>query len=521
MAASFSELVKAAKAAKAERIESPDAKALNGGAGEPFRPSTLMPAALQALAQPLPHLSIDKVYDRYEQMKAAKNDAASKQGAAPNGSSAGLPTNPAKTATKKDVATDKPARTSTIPEAIRNLQSAPSAPAQLDQPLPPPAQTKRFDFNSKANADRHSRSMGTHVPDFAPPVGLEDSTQSNGAKGWAAGVAPPRGVKPSAGMICGMPSSAFDGWPEAVPPGSHYEEWVWNLMDREGYTTVELYVDEVFTKQAGILGQAYGLAPLGRPKFNPGLHVLIQVPNFSNSPWGGASRVLLTPMTVRPEAQKTQKKGQGFGTENRLGSAPSDVPPKPVWIPDPAGISAWLNQEVHHNVIFGQAMLDAEKQGAHHMYWVVLSHKDVLEHHQALSNEDKRFLSKFGLEGLHSVQSIYDEQTQRRRSYIVDPALADPVPPAQRYLGHWSGDEVKRAIHFAMRRSGPVIPGWPKEDLRRIRETHAGISQWVSKKAQQDKATSISRPAPVKDIPQRPDANKPKAVNMRPMRRFF
>lgn len=234
MAASFSELVKAAKAAKAERIESPeavpfqletqapDAKALKGGAGEPFRPSTLMPAALQALAQPLPHLSIDKVYDRYEQMKAAKNDAASKQGAAPNGSSAGLPTNPAKTATKKDVATDKPARTSTIPEAIRNLQSAPSAPAQPDQPLPSPAQTKRFDFNSKANADRHSRSMGAHVPDFAPPVGLEDSTQSDGAKGWAAGVAPPRGVKPSAGMICGMPSSAFDGWPEAVGDGKRY-----------------------------------------------------------------------------------------------------------------------------------------------------------------------------------------------------------------------------------------------------------------------------------------------------------
>src|SRR5690606_24918226 len=43
--------------------------------------------------------------------------------------------------------------------------------------------------------------------------------------------------------IAGLRAAAFQEVDPNVPPGSHYDRWQWNALDRPGWVTIELHVD--------------------------------------------------------------------------------------------------------------------------------------------------------------------------------------------------------------------------------------------------------------------------------------
>lgn len=333
-----------------------------------------------------------------------------------------------------------------------------------------------------------------------------------------------RGANRSGGLsvIAGIPATTFQGWEPRVPPGSHYDEWVWNALDKPGHVTIELYVDARHLgdvdKPASVLEQAYQPSASSspgraRPKFDPGRHVLISVPQPRHAPWQDATRVLLTPETIKPAAvRKDNRSTTQFGAKNALGApAPEKKERPPSWESEPSGISAWLNMEPHHNVIFGRVLLDAMARHGGQMYWMVLSQADAERIHKRIygvgSEKGNDPEHKFGLEGLQPVKSSFDEAARKYTSSVIPVHERRPIPPAKRYLGHWSDANAARAIQLAQQGAGPQFEDWPPEDVQFVLDSHAGLQ--ARKKARekaQEHAVITPRAEPSVDLP----AAKPK-----------
>src|SRR5690606_818320 len=98
----------------------------------------------------------------------------------------------------------------------------------------------------------------------------------------------------------------------------------------------------------------------------------------------------------------------------------------------PSGISAWLNKEPHHNVIFGRAMLDAHAREGGQMYWVVLPKTDAERIHRQVYGDDPNVNldpeHKFGLEGLRHTKR---GQNERGRWEDIEVPVSErrAVPP--------------------------------------------------------------------------------------------
>jgi len=333
-----------------------------------------------------------------------------------------------------------------------------------------------------------------------------------------------RGAHRSGGLsvIAGIPATTFEGWEPRVPPGSHYDEWVWNALDKPGYVTIELYVDARHLsdadKPASVLEQAYqpnasNSPGRARPKFDPDRHVLISVPQPSHAPWQDATRVLLTPETIKLAAVRKENRGSTqFGAKNALGTPePEKKERPPSWESEPSGISAWLNMEPHHNVIFGRVLLDAMARHGGQMYWMVLSQADAERIHKRIYGTGSEKSSdpehKFGLEGLQPVKSSFDEAARKYTSSVIPVHERRPIPPAKRYLGHWSDANATRAIQLAQQGAGPQFDHWPPEDVQFVLDSHAGLQARKKTREKAQEHTVITpRVEPSVDLP----AAKPK-----------
>src|SRR5690606_25802680 len=113
--------------------------------------------------------------------------------------------------------------------------------------------------------------------------------------------------------------------------------------------------------------------------------------------------VLLTPETIKPVPQRRNNDRDHYDFKGK-GTPKAEAAKQTEWESEPSGISAWLNKEPHHNVIFGRAMLDAHAREGGQMYWVVLPKTDVERIHRQVYGDDPNVNldpeHKFGLEGL-------------------------------------------------------------------------------------------------------------------------
>lgn len=198
---------------------------------------------------------------------------------------------------------------------------------------------------------------------------------------------------------------------------------------------------------------------------------------------------------------------------------------QPTWESEPSGISAWLNKEPHHNVIFGRALLDVYERGGGQMYWVVLPKTDAERiHRQVYGNNPAENLDpehKFGLEGLRHTKRGQNDYG-RWVDMEVPVAERRAVPPAKRYLGHWSDDHARRAIALAQKGAGPQMPeDWPEEDVQLVAQSHAGILAREKAIAEAKERTVISpRSKPAVELPPEQPKKKNEPVNRMRMRSF-
>ena len=320
---------------------------------------------------------------------------------------------------------------------------------------------------------------------------------------FGAGIVQPVGVgmRTSAHPIAGIPEHAFEGVDPAVPPGSHYEAWVWNALDKEGHVTIELYVDahsEASGKPDSLIERAYKPGYVRKePKFDPNFHCLISVPNFPGAPWGNAKRVLLTPHTMRSLAKNAGKaKFNGAGGKPNFAQAEKPKAPEAQIEADPAGISTWLNGNLHHNVIFGRCAIAPNKNEAGDDYWMVLSKNDAQQIHREVYGDDSGPSldprQVFGMEGASTTQRVYNRSARRWENVQVPESERTPVPAAKRHFGCWSNADAARALHAAKSATGPMMPeSWPTEDVAYVRSTHAAFR---TARQMQEQATEIIAP---------------------------
>ena len=340
-------------------------------------------------------------------------------------------------------------------------------------------------------------------------------------------------------MIAGIPATTFEGWPDAVPPGSHYEEWVWNAMDKPGHVTIELYVDarnlKKDSKLQSVLEKAYqpgGYKPV-QPLFDPHFHVLISVPQPKQAPWRSATRVLLTPETLKvipartnqqfgkkPDFSGNQRAGQDSGIPQK-----QKVDPPPMWESDPAGISRWLNGSQHHNVIFGRVAIDVTQRSGADLYWMVLSRKDAERIHKEVYGIDQRNPldreHRFGREGVEPWTSDWDPVRRQRTNDPTPIEKRHAVPPAKRYLGHWSDKFAKMALTLARQGQGPFIPDWPEEDVAALAQTHATLGNPTASKDKVNAKNAAPAPRSAPAVPLPPvKKKKEQPINYMRMRMF-
>jgi len=259
-------------------------------------------------------------------------------------------------------------------------------------------------------------------------------------------------------LVCDMPRAVFNGSNPAVPPGSHYEPWVWNALDKEGRITVELYVDgshavspEMLSALGALRPRQEWLASLRQPKHNPvfdaSLHCLMSIPMpdvYDRYPWHIASRVLLVPMTYQQVV--VADVGNRYGYKRRasaLASGKHDPTPLRYWHAHPAGIRDWLACGFDQRVIFGHcAISDRPEYVGEHLWWVVLSRDDVTRIHRS--------------EGYPDALDVHDIE-----------------PRHSRYLGTWTDTAACQALLAAYEARGAVMPSdWADEDMAFVAASH-------------------------------------------------
>ena len=361
------------------------------------------------------------------------------------------------------------------------------------------AQDSPPDYFDEIPGEQEIRSVGDE-DDFG--AGMEPLAFGN-AKQQFKGIVAPLGLKErdANNKICGILASSFDQFDDNVPPGSHYESWIWDAMQKEGEVTVELYVDQKELSEETRMK----MPDRGNPKFDPTCHVLMNIPRDDRAPWLTASRVLLVPKTYlrKQEVQKT--KSNNFGKKpspmaSALGSTLTQ-PTQPksetieTWESDPRGISAWLANETHHSVVFGACLVEGPSGIPEREYWIVVSRADALRiQHQvygAKGQEDFDEGQNFGSRGVLHVQS--QGGGFNRRTVIEPWEQRKPVPPAQRYLGVWKGDVASSVLQKARERTGPVLPSdWPKEDIDFVRDSHTAIAALKASSKDGAQATIIA-----------------------------
>lgn len=385
------------------------------------------------------------------------------------------------------------------------VEAAPAAPGESEpEQMVKPAPAK-FSFATA----KGTLSPADEYDDGAPPLEEFDHDEINRAQEGDVfefgGIIQPKGMRTtSAGRIAGVIETAFDESPPDVPPGSHYEAWVWNAMDKEGCVTIELYVDDGLGAKDPLelspLERAYKPVYQRRnPVFNAKKHCLISVPTYPGAPWGVAKRVLLTPYTERKLPDQKAKP--------RYDGKPPVTPP-PQYVGDPAGISNWLEGKRHHSVIFGRCVVADPRTRNGESYWMVISKNDAKRVQEDVYGNDpavnKEPRGVFGLEGVVPTVSVYNEATRRRSEEIVPEADRQPIPAAKRQFGWWCNADSARAIKAACAGAGPMLPEtWSEADVEYVRNTHSTLRHQVVKQPI-DKPETIIAPMPAgkfEDVP--------------------
>jgi len=287
----------------------------------------------------------------------------------------------------------------------------------------------RFSFSKLQNGSNDEKSGKNDQVSIIQPQGLSANT-----------------------IICDMPEAWFNGANPAVPPGSHYEPWVWNALDKPGCVTVELYVDanRVMTQEAlDALGttqnQHERLARLkehSNPVFDPAKHCLMSIPAVNQAPWSIAQRVLLVPVDEQQVAAPAGWKAKNAQQKpsNWRQSEVSNF----IWEPNPQGIMNWLHDGFDQRVIYGYCSIaDMPEHVGDSFWWVVLSLDDVRRIHSMINPDN------------------------------IEYDIHDIIPRHQQYLGWWADESALQALRAAYQGVGPVMPqDWPEDDVEYVATTH-------------------------------------------------
>lgn len=315
-------------------------------------------------------------------------------------------------------------------------------------------------------------------------------------------------------VVAGIPQHVFSQFDPSIPPGSHYEPWVWNVMDKPGHVTLEIYVDATARNQGEDQERQYRPAQRnassGVVRQNPTCdltkHCLISVPVQAGAPWGMARRVLLVPHTFRklPDFQQRQ-------TRSPLQRPAAPQPPQ--YEGDPSGAGRWLYDAPHHHVLFGRCAVQTADDDVPAEYWMVLSLQDAKQVHadiygpSAGKSVDPRHV--FGREGVVESVSHYDEFAGRRVSEAEPLDKRRPVPAARRFLGMWTGDVATDAIRSAAAGAGPILPAdWPESDVEEVRRTHGGLYRAAREEAAGSAPTIVPQVSDTSCMPMDPEVRE-------------
>lgn len=326
------------------------------------------------------------------------------------------------------------------------------------------------------------------------------------------GIVQPNGLMDVNDSMAPLSSSAFAGAHADVPPGSHYDPWIWDAVSRQAQPdeiTVELYADGRMRERMTQMSEKEAFAANRlMPRFDPALHVLMNVKQPKGAPWGDARRVLLVPQTLRVVTPAKPSGPNRYGNNASGGAAApakptslpkmSDQPTRAAWQADPKAIGTWLARGVGDEVIFGHAMIG--EGGFSQAYWVILSKNDAQREHNANRNPHTRQVdAKMGQEGVlpkrdRSSSSGWEDEG------ALETRLAQPIAPINRYLGHWSDEHAALALRQACALvpgapTGVNIAGWPKEDVKLVNAEHFALAQRANARANGPSA-AIAQPKP-------------------------
>ncbi|MDF8363269.1 MULTISPECIES: hypothetical protein [Achromobacter] len=308
-------------------------------------------------------------------------------------------------------------------------------------------------------------------------------------------------------VVAGIPQHVFSQFDPSVPPGSHYEPWVWNIMDKPGHVTLEIYVDAAARGQDEEHERQYRpaqrKASSGVVRQNPtcdlAKHCLISVPVQAGAPWGMARRVLLVPHTFRKLPDFHQR-------QSRSPLQRPAAPQPPQYEGDPSGAGRWLYGAPHHHVLFGRCAVQTTADDVPAEYWMVLSLQDAKQVHADIyggpagKGADPRHV--FGREGVVESVSHYDEFAGRRVSEVEPLDKRRPVPAARRFLGMWTGDAATDAIRSAAAGAGPMLPrDWPESDIEEVRRTHGGLYRAAREEAVGSAPTIVPQVSDTSGVP--------------------
>ena len=377
--------------------------------------------------------------------------------------------------------------------AARQEQMDQLAQGGSTDPLAPPAYLNDVpDFDDGAQydptdfeADAEFDHQTSHPEDFA-----------FGNTKHRAGLIEPLGLNRSSGLVCGMMPTAFEGQDENVPPGSHYDAWVWNSMDKPGHLTIEIYADRRESD-----GDRITNTRSSNPVFDPSCHALVSIPQQGRMPWGDAQRVLLLPKTYVRTVEQEKSKSNNYGRPQKTimgssdkpsfgmstnNSAATHTPPtsRVVWNDDIKGASAWMASERTHGVVFGSCEIEPGNGFSSREYWIVLPLAAAkLIHRQTYGDPGGESLDlehNFGLKGVTRMQT--QNSGTRKVSTPVPVESRRAVLPGQRYLGTWKGGGAETVTKKARERAGPALPSdWPVEDVIAVLNTHHGIAKMTER----------------------------------------
>lgn len=302
-----------------------------------------------------------------------------------------------------------------------------------------------------------------------------------------------------------------------TPPGSHYPSWMWDAMDREGYVTVELHIDEDYIRrslssdpvtrsnqrdpwfgeseqdkkerqqQGKRLPNIGELRPL--PKKDGLYHCLVHLPEPRESlRWGRAKRLLFVPQTHEYQRLMDDREEQGaYRYQSRFSQkqGPQRINhPIAGWKPSTLAVNQWLRpvesasddpQGFHQMIISGCAIAATELDRAPEDYWLILSESDTYR-------------------------------------YVQSQLLSDPLKERSKAPDRWLGElrvnALYEAMNHALSQRGAIAPSqWSEEDRTWWQEENAKWQDTLRAKqhapAEAEELNPILKPMPA-SAPLRP-----------------